>query len=83
MAAGGGCWIAPRSATWWRAASPNAHGVAVAVVSHDLCPAVSIATIVEQIRRACLFLGRPHTVIGHSAGGHLAAMEGRDAGRGG
>jgi arylformamidase len=69
---------------WWRmldrasfshmARGLNAHGVAVAVVSHDLCPAVSIATIVEQIRRACLFLGRPLTVIGHSAGGHLAAM---------
>jgi arylformamidase len=69
---------------WWRmldrawfshmARGLNAHGVAVAVVSHDLCPNVSIATIVEQIRRACLFLGRPLTVIGHSAGGHLAAM---------
>jgi arylformamidase len=69
---------------WWRmlgrasfshmARGLNAHGIAVAVVSHDLCPAVGIADIVEQIRRACLFLGRPLTVIGHSAGGHLAAM---------
>lgn len=69
---------------WWRmldrasfshvARGLNAHGIAVAVVSHDLCPAVSIATIVEQIGRACLFLRRPLTVFGHSAGGHLAAM---------
>jgi len=69
---------------WWRmldrasfshmARGLNAHGIAVAVVSYDLCPQVSIAAIVEQIRRACLFLGRPLTVIGHSAGGHLAAM---------
>jgi arylformamidase len=69
---------------WWRmlgresfshmARGLNGHGVAVAVVSYDLCPAVSIAQIVEQIRRACLFLGRPLSVFGHSAGGHLAAM---------
>jgi arylformamidase len=68
---------------WWRmldrasfshmARGLNAHGIAVAVVSYDLCPEVSIAAIVEQVRRACLFLGRPLTVIGHSAGGHLAA----------
>ena len=69
---------------WWRmldrasfshmARGLNGHGVSVAVVSYDLCPGVSIAAIVEQVRRACLFLGRPLTVIGHSAGGHLAAM---------
>jgi arylformamidase len=55
----------------------NARGVAVAVTSYDLCPQVSLATIVEQIRAACLFLyrrgGRPIAVFGHSAGGHLAA----------
>jgi arylformamidase len=70
---------------WWRsldpsmfsqmARGPNAHGVAVAVVGYDLCPTVGIDVIVEQMRRACLFLWerfnkRPF-VFGHSAGGHL------------
>jgi arylformamidase len=72
---------------WWRtlhprefsqlAAGPNAHGVAVAICGYDLCPTVSIATITEQMRAACLFLWRKHQqrimVFGHSAGGHLAA----------
>lgn len=72
---------------WWRslsraefshmAAGPNAHGVTVAVAGYDLCPHVSIATIIEQMRAACLFLWREQrkriTVYGHSAGGHLAA----------
>jgi arylformamidase len=72
---------------WWRslspkdfsqmAAGPNAHGVTVAVAGYDLCPQVSIADIVGQMRAACLFLWRKHrkpiTVYGHSAGGHLSA----------
>ncbi len=72
---------------WWRsldasmfshmARGLNAHGVAVAVAGYDLCPNVSIADIIEQIRRACAFLwqrfGRRMFVYGHSAGGHLAA----------
>ena len=72
---------------WWRsldpsfyshvAGGPNARGVAVAVVGYDLCPNVSIADIVEQMRRACAYLwqrfGRRMLVCGHSAGGHLAA----------
>ncbi len=72
---------------WWRSLDPsfysqvargiNARGVAVALVGYDLCPNVSIADIVEQIRRACAFLwqrfGRRMLVSGHSAGGHLAA----------
>ena len=72
---------------WWRslspkdfsqmAAGPNAHGVTVAVAGYDLCPQVSIAEIVGQMRAACLFLWRKHrkriTVYGHSAGGHLSA----------
>ena len=72
---------------WWRslhpdefshlAAGPNAHGVMVAVVGYELCPAVSIADIVAQMRAAALFLWgewrRPFAVAGHSAGGHLAA----------
>ena len=72
---------------WWRslepamfsqmAAGPNARGLTVAVAGYDLCPQVSIATIIEQMRAACLWLWRKHRkrifVYGHSAGGHLAA----------
>jgi len=71
---------------WWRsldssmfsqmARGPNASGVAVAVLGYDLCPNVAIADIIEQTRRAVLFLlqrfGRRMFVYGHSAGGHLA-----------
>jgi arylformamidase len=72
---------------WWRslepamfsqmAAGPNAHGVTVVVAGYDLCPQVGIATIIEQMRAACLWLWRQRRkrifVYGHSAGGHLAA----------
>ena len=72
---------------WWRtlepsmfsqlAAGPNANGVTVAVVGYDFCPQVTIATIIEQVRAACLWLWRNRRrrimVYGHSAGGHLAA----------
>jgi arylformamidase len=72
---------------WWRslepstfsqmARGPNERGVSVAVVGYDLCPNVTIADIIEQMRRMCGFLwqrfGRRMTVYGHSAGGHLAA----------
>ncbi len=72
---------------YWRSLDPslfshmarglNDHGIAVAVAGYDLCPQVTIADIVGQIRRACLYLwrrfGRRMTVYGHSAGGHLAA----------
>jgi arylformamidase len=55
----------------------NGRGTAVAVVGYDLCPVVTIADIVEQIRRACVFLwlrfGRRMLVSGHSAGGQLTA----------
>ncbi len=59
------------------ARGPNQHGIAVAVVGYDLCPIVTIGDIIEQIRRASIFLwtrfARPIMVCGHSAGGHLAA----------
>jgi arylformamidase len=71
---------------YWRSLDPsmfshmarglNAHGVTVAVAGYDLCPEVSIAEIIEQIRHACLFLWlrtqQRIMVYGHSAGGHLA-----------
>jgi arylformamidase len=78
---------------YWRSLDPsmfsqmarglNSRGVAVAVVGYDLCPVVGIADIIEQMRRACVFLwqrlGRRMFVYGHSAGGHLAAaMVGTD-----
>jgi arylformamidase len=59
------------------AAGPNAHGVTVALAGYDLCPQVTLATIIEEMRAACLYLWREQrkriTVVGHSAGGHLAA----------
>ncbi|HEY1311896.1 MAG TPA: alpha/beta hydrolase [Pseudolabrys sp.] len=72
---------------YWRSRDPssyshfaktlNASGVSVAVVGYDLAPQVSIATIIEQMRAACLWLWQKHKqrlfVFGHSAGGHLAA----------
>jgi arylformamidase len=72
---------------WWRSldpsmfsqltAGPNARGITVAVAGYDFCPHVSIATIIEEIRAACLWLWRKQkkriVVFGHSAGGHLAA----------
>ncbi len=58
------------------AAGLNTRGVTVAVAGYDLCPQVSIAAIIDEMRAACLFLwrrfARPFLVYGHSAGGHLA-----------
>ncbi|MDB5375551.1 MAG: Arylformamidase [Belnapia sp.] len=55
-----------------------AHGIAVAVPSYDLCPAVPLARITDQLRAAAGFLhrrcGRRLLAMGHSAGGHAAAM---------
>jgi arylformamidase len=72
---------------YWRSLDPslfshvarglNTRGIAVAVAGYDLCPIVTIADIIEQMRRACAFLwqrfGGRLLVYGHSAGGHLAA----------
>jgi arylformamidase len=71
---------------YWRSLEPamfshmarglNSNGIAVAVAGYDLCPDVTIAEIIEQIRHACIFLWlrtrRRMIVYGHSAGGHLA-----------
>jgi arylformamidase len=54
----------------------NAHGIDVAVPSYDLCPQVSVDTIIQQMRaatRELARLGKPLVISGHSAGGHLAA----------
>ena len=72
---------------YWRSFDPssyshmarglNGRGAAVAVVGYDLCPIVTVADIIEQIRRACIFLWQRFSqrmlVSGHSAGGHLAS----------
>jgi arylformamidase len=59
------------------AAGLNTRGISVAVAGYDLCPQVSITTIIDEIRQACLYLwlrfGKRLLVYGHSAGGHLAA----------
>jgi len=58
-------------------------GVAVAMVGYPLCPDVSFARLVEDVRNAVvalwrqaprLGLSRRWIVSGHSAGGHLAAV---------
>jgi arylformamidase len=58
------------------AAGLNAHGVGVAIPSHDLCPSVRVDDIIHQMREASrelARLGQPLVISGHSAGGHLAA----------
>lgn len=55
----------------------NARGVAVALPSYTLCPAVGVMDIVGELRQCLKTIWeksrqRP-VVVGHSAGGHLAA----------
>jgi arylformamidase len=80
----GGYWQAMDKAEHAQCAAPFlAAGVALAVLNYDLAPQASLATIVAQLERATAFLGRNAarfgcadrrmTVVGHSAGGHLAA----------
>jgi arylformamidase len=74
----GGYWKAlDRSFASHCARGLNGHGIAVALPSYALCPAVTIDAIVAQMRAAAAFLFRRHgrrmLAIGHSAGGHLAA----------
>jgi arylformamidase len=58
------------------AAGLNSHGISVAIPTYDLCPAVRVDQIIEQMRMAMRELARrqrPLVASGHSAGGHLAA----------
>lgn len=81
----GGYWRALDKADHLFVAGPFVdRGHAVAVINYDLCPDVTIATIVDECRRAVAWIvneGERHganveTIVvgGHSAGGHLAAM---------
>lgn len=75
----GGYWQAlDRSFFSHMAKGPNANGLSVAVMSYGLCPDVSMATIVDQVRACALAVwrktGRKIVAAGHSAGGHLTAM---------
>ncbi len=73
----GGYWQALDASSFSHCARGlNAHGISVAVPTYDLCPAVSVADIITQTRKASrelAKLGQPLVVSGHSAGGHLAA----------
>jgi arylformamidase len=73
----GGYWQALDASSFSHCARGlNAHGIDVAVPSYDLCPQVSVDTIIQEMRaavRELARLGRPLVISGHSAGGHLAA----------
>lgn len=79
----GGYWHLFGKAHWSHlAAGPLARGFAVAVPGYTLAPAARIAGITREIARACRLVSTrvpgPMVVIGHSAGGHLAARMGCD-----
>lgn len=74
----GGYWRSFDKSVFSHVAGPaNAHGLAVAVPSYTLCPEVTLADIIEEMRQCCLFLWQRYrrrlVLTGHSAGGHLAA----------
>src|SRR5690606_20876912 len=81
----GGYWRAHRKEDYrFVARAGRAAGAATAVIEYDLAPQVTLDEIVEQVRRAVLWI-RAHArawngdaarlvISGHSAGGHLAAM---------
>ncbi len=73
----GGYWQA-LDGSWFShmARGLNAHGIGVAVPTYDLCPQVSVADIIMQMRAATRELAKVSErliISGHSAGGHLAA----------
>lgn len=81
----GGYWQRGEKAIYSFLAEPFVrHGVNVAIIGYDLCPAVSITTISAQAREALAWIWRHAgdldvmhdrlTVMGHSAGGHITGM---------
>lgn len=74
----GGYWLRFDKNYWSHfAAGPLAQGWAVAMAGYDLCPAVRISQIGQQIAKAitqaAARVGGPIRLVGHSAGGQLVA----------
>jgi arylformamidase len=81
----GGYWRALDKADFsWVAPAYVAAGISVAVLNYGLVPATPMPEIVQQMRRACVWLHRNARSLrvddgrivcsGHSAGGHLTGM---------
>jgi arylformamidase len=81
----GGYWRALDKHVYSHVAAPLvAAGATAVLVNYDLCPAVRVTDIVQQMRRALAWVhgniadygGNPENIhiSGHSAGGHLGAM---------
>lgn len=75
----GGYWQHSDRAAWSHLAGGLlAHGIAVAMPSYDQCPTVVMPAVVANLLAVAPALyrlhGRKMLAIGHSAGGHLAAM---------
>lgn len=81
----GGYWRALDKGDFsWVAPAYVQAGIAVAIVNYGLMPATPLPQIVQQIRRACVWLHDHAAALGfdsgrmicsgHSAGGHLTAM---------
>lgn len=81
----GGYWRALSKEVFGYIAGPlQAAGITVILPGYDLCPAISLTAMVEQIaealtwchQHAAAFNGDPGSlhIAGHSAGAHLAAM---------
>lgn len=81
----GGYWLSFDKSFWSHlAGGAVAHGWSAMLPSYDLCPDVTIPVITRQIGAAITHAAQrepgPIVLVGHSAGGHLAArMMGKDA----
>ena len=74
----GGYWLKFDRSYWSHlAAGAVMQGWGVAMPSYDLCPAVRIAGITQQIAQAVMAVAQettgPISLVGHSAGGHLVS----------
>ncbi len=74
----GGYWRAFDKAMFSHmAAGANAHRLTVAIAGYTLAPEVSVLDIIDELRQCVIHLARRLegrlVVVGHSAGGHLAA----------